>query len=100
MATAYIAEFRDLAYDQHGHPVPVGSCPPLAEQVVTFTASTQSTAFHSDTRFVRISADANCNLAFGSAPTATASNMEMQADTPEYFGVNGKDKVAIYDGTS
>ena len=73
---------------------------PAATQAVTFAASVQSTAFDDATRLVRVIADADVFLAFGAAPTATATAIKVPANTVEYFEVNAGDKVACYDGTS
>lgn len=100
MASMYIQEYRDIAKDEAGFVVQAGKEPAIATQKVTYTSSTASAAFHQDTRFVRITCDAEAHLAFGVAPTATANSMNMQADTPEFFGVVGGQKVAAYDGTT
>ena len=73
---------------------------PAATQAVTYTTSTQSTAFDDATRLVRVIADADVFLAFGAAPTATATAIKVPANTVEYFEVNAGDKVACYDGTT
>jgi len=73
---------------------------PAATQSVTYTSSTQSTAFDEATRLVRIVADAAVYLAFGANPTADATGIKLAADSPEYFEVNPGDKVACYDGTT
>ena len=40
-------------------------------QVVTFTTTTQSTAFAADTTMVRLYSDTDCFIEFGTNPTAT-----------------------------
>ena len=100
MAIIYISEYKNLARDESGQVIQAGQEPALATQAVTFTTSVASAAFNSLTRFVRISCNANANLSFGLAPTATATTMEVQADTPEFFGVIAGQKVAAYDGSS
>ena len=74
MANLYITEFRD-AVDG----VPLAG--PVAEQVVTFTTTTQSAALNGSTRLVRLMADANAHIAYGANPTATTSNMKVPANT-------------------
>jgi hypothetical protein len=100
MAVAYIQEYEKLAVDGSGFTIQAGKEPALASQAVIFTTSVASAAFQERTRFIRVSCNANANLAFGLAPTATATSMEVQADTPEFFGVIQGQKVAIYDGSS
>lgn len=73
---------------------------PGATQAVTYTTSTQSTAFDDATRIVRIIADADVYLAFGSSPTADANSIKLPANTVEYFEVDAGFKVACYDGSS
>ena len=59
--------------------------PPLAEQ--SLAMSSTSTAFNANTRLVRLCADESCRVAFGTAPTAGATSMKLQAGSTEYFGV-------------
>jgi len=73
---------------------------PGATQSVTYTSSTASAAFDLSTRLVRIIADADVFLAFGAAPTATATAIKLVANTAEYFEVDAGFKVACYDGTT
>lgn len=61
--------------------------PEIATQVVTFTTTTQSTAFNPSTSLVRIHTDAICSVAFGTNPTATTSSRRMTAGQTEYFKV-------------
>lgn len=105
MASLYITEFVRQARDGNGHLLPVGECPPIAQQKVTYTTSTASAAFNSATTFIRVKADADAHLAFAASPTADATDMQIEADVAEYFGVNRDDvatglKVAAYDGSS
>lgn len=88
MATLYVTEFAyaDIAVPEHGA-APVALQPPAAEQTVTFTTSTASSAFHATTRIVRLYASADCHILFGADPTATTSKMKLKADAAEYFAV-------------
>jgi hypothetical protein len=94
MATALITEAQGRM--KYGMPV----MHPDSTQSVTYTTTTQSTAFSTSTNLIRVIADADVYLAFGDNPTATASDIRVPANTAEYFGVNPGDKVACYDGTS
>jgi len=105
MATLNITEFRDLAFDSRGNPVPVGDLDTvLTSQNVTYTTSTQSATLDKRTRFVRVIADADCNIATGTNPTAAATDTRLEANVAEFFGVQPKGttgtKIAAYDGTS
>jgi hypothetical protein len=73
---------------------------PDSTQAVTYTTSTASAAFASSTNLIRVIADADVYLAFGAAPTATATAIRVPANTVEYFGVHAGQKVACYDGSS
>lgn len=94
MAKLYITEFNDLALDPSGVRPQVPQMPPVAEQVVTFTTTTQSAALNAATRFVRIIADADCHIAVGADPTATTSGMKLISGQAEYFGVTPGHKIA------
>ena len=102
MATAYITEYARLARDARDCDVPVGEEPAVATQKVTFTTSTQSTAFNAATRFVLIDFEDAGHVAFGTNPTATANSPKKAASSSQFFGLAGVGslKVAIYDGTS
>lgn len=100
MANLYITEFANLVTDEKGNLIPAGKMPPRAEQKVTYTTSSQSAAFNQQTELIRVIADADVHLKFGSNPTATAANILVKANAPEYFGVVPGQKVAAYDGSS
>lgn len=74
--------------------------PSIATQAITFTSAESSAEFNDSTRIVRIVSDAQCYVAFGASPTATANSMLMPAFGVEYFGVNPGDKISVYDGTT
>ena len=101
-ATCKISEYAVLATDSQNTTVPVAVEPAPVTQNITYTTSTQSTAFASTTRFIRIVCDAKAHFSFGANPTATASSPYLPADTPEYFGIRqtGSLEVAFYDGSS
>lgn len=94
MAKLWITEFQKMENANDIGGVPQVAKLPGTTQVVTFTTTTQSTAFAYNTRFVRVTADADCHIAYGSNPTATTSSLRMAAETVEYFGVNPGDKIA------
>ncbi len=88
MATLRIAEITGLANG------PLAEMPPAVQQVVTFTTSTQSAAV--TTRYVRVTSDADCVLAFGADPTAATATgaVGLSAGVAEYFGVTIGHKIA------
>ena len=78
MATLYINEYNSVLYDRAVIP----SEPAIATQTVAIgSSSAQSATFTQNTRFVLLSTDAICSVAFGSNPTATSSNIRLPADT-------------------
>ena len=102
MAVLFITEFARQGRDASGYRMVVPEEPPLANQTVNITASSvQSSAFNPLTKFVRIHTDAICSVSFGTAPTATATNMRMAANTAEYFSVplGASWKVAVITNT-
>ncbi len=96
MAKLYITEFTALPADGATFPaiMQLPSVPPAAEQVVTFTTTTQSAALNAATRFMRVIADADCHIAVGANPTATTSVMKLISGQAEYFGVTPGHKIA------
>lgn len=97
MAKLYVTEYQDLPRDAKGIAIVAGNEEDGGgvDQVVDFTAgATQSAAFAADTKFVRLHTDAICSLAFGANPTATTSKKRMAANTTEYYGVRGGQKVS------
>jgi len=97
MATLYIAEFER----PRNQWVNIANAPPIVEQTIAIGgASVASAAFNAKTALVRIHTDAICSIKFGAtAPTATATNMRLPADTIEYFSVNNNSFVAVITNT-
>lgn len=95
MATAYISEYLSVGIDAKGSQAQCAQEPSITTQTVTYTTATSSSAFNSQTSLIRITCDAKAHLSFGTAPTATTSHLQIQADTPEYFSVRPGDKVSI-----
>jgi hypothetical protein len=98
MAKAYISEYSVVPVIA-GRAVPTGSEPAIAEQVVSFTTTTQSAAFNAKTVFIRVHVDSICSYEFGTNPTATTSTPRMAAGSTEFFGVIGGHKVAFVTNT-
>ncbi len=95
MATLHISELVQLPTDYtRGALAQVAELPPVAQQVVTFTTSTQSSAINSGTRFVRVFASVACYIEVGANPTATSSSLPLAAGAAEYFGVAPGLKIA------
>ena len=63
-------------------------------------ASIASSAFGSQTEYVRIASATDFHIIFGGSPTATASHIFIPADQPEIFKVSPGEKVAALGGVS
>lgn len=99
MAKVYISEYTRMPTDTRV-PVPAGAEPAIATQTVAIGAgSVQSSAFNTNTRFIRLHTDAICSVKFGANPTATANDARLAANQTEFFGVNAGDKVAVITNT-
>lgn len=97
MAVLYVTELADLG-QAGGNSAPIAQLPVVAEQAITFTTHTESSAFNPATRYVRLHTDTVCFVKFGTAPTAiTATNLRLAANQTEYFAVpaNQSYKVSV-----
>ncbi len=71
--------------------------PALTSQTRTISGtSAQASALNARTRVVRLHADTDCYVLFGTNPTAiTAAGTKMIAGQTEYFGVAPSTKIAV-----
>ena len=88
MATLYVAEFATVGGTSN-FGVAGAQVPPIREQSVTISGSSVAvaSAFTTNTRFIRVHADAICSIAFGLTPTASVANMRFAANQTEYFSI-------------
>jgi hypothetical protein len=93
MATLWVTEYGEPATPR-GIVLPIAKEPRVANQTVTFTTTTQSSAFNTETRYVRIVSSADCHLEFGSDPTATTSTQKLLAGQEAWRSVVAGHKVA------
>lgn len=97
MAKAYITEFADLPTYNNGV---MAKWSRVVEQTpVTFTTSTQSAAFGTNTRYILFTADSIFSWTIGSNPTATTNSMRFAADTLYHIEVQPGDKIAFITNT-
>lgn len=89
----YVTEFAEFQRDA----APIAELPRVASQTVDFSGGvTNSSAFNSQTRYVRLLCDSRCSIRVTTAGTsATTSDLPMAADSPEYFKVYPGDKVSV-----
>lgn len=100
-ADCYVLEFNELSRDQWSNRMDLANLSlAVAEQKVTYTTTTQSAAFNTNTRYIRVVCTATAHFNVEEDPSATANDSYVTADVPEYFGVNPGDKIAFYDGSS
>lgn len=98
MATLYITEYEHLAMTFE--PSQIAKEPRVTGQTVAIGgSSTQSSAFNTRTRFIRVHTDAICSFVISTSPTAAATDARMAASTTEYFGVTPGDKLAVITNT-
>ncbi|MBP8292862.1 MAG: hypothetical protein KAX65_08815 [Caldilineaceae bacterium] len=99
MANLHITEFstqaRDTAFGSAL--VPAAQMPPVAEQTLAIgaTSAACTNAFNAATRFICLTAKADCHIQIGAAPVATASMRPLTAGNDYYFGVTPGHKVAV-----
>lgn len=83
--------------DQSGYPVPcLRPIPGTGINVDGTSGSAQSAAL--DAKIIRIAANSDINILFGSNPTALTTSCKMFAGSTEYFKFNSGDKVAVLGG--
>lgn len=99
MAICLVTEFSNAQQDSQGRNIPVAKSE-LTTQTITYDAPAQSAAFSEGCKFVRIIADADVYVKFGTDPTAANPGIRLPADTVEYFGAEQGMKISCYDGTT
>lgn len=87
MANLYIQEYSKIGFENNKRVLPFAQEPAITSQKLTFTTTTASNAFASETKFIRVLADADAHINFGAAPTSTVANMLIKSGIAEYFGV-------------
>lgn len=87
MGILYITEYADVGRDQNGNLAPVAMLPPLNQQAITFTTSTQSAVLNAQTRLVRLHTDSICSFRAAVNPTAVTTDARLAANQTEYFAV-------------
>lgn len=95
MSSLYIEEYESILIDPA-----TGTLVPMVDRFVTAqsipldaTSSVSGQTFP-QTRFVAITADADCRFAIGASPDATASMRYLSAGQTRFFRVYGGEKVS------
>ena len=97
MSILNITEFDAL--DAHGR----GKNPAVTTQNVSYTTTAASVAFNPRTKWIRVVADADAHIRFGTGtPAAVVTDTRVPADTERYFNIDRGDdvKLAVYDGST
>lgn len=98
MAKVYVSEYARGTLTS-GSFMPSAEEPALASYVLDTAGTHLSATFNADTRFVRVHTDGIISYKFGTAPTATTSDMRMAANQTEYFGVVKGHKIDVVANT-
>ena len=90
MALLYVSEYEAMGHERRGILVPAPKEPALLDQTpIDFTAGeVKSAVFSEGCRYVLLTADADCHIAFGSNPTATTSHKPLWAKMYAGFAVD------------
>ena len=76
---------------------------PITHQTITMDSSSPASVQvtpNASTEYVRICAESDFHIAFGSSPTASVSTMFIPADQPEIFKVEPGTKIAALGSAS
>ena len=98
MSKINIAQFNEVSATSRGSLLCAETPQVKSEDFTTSGSSAQSTAFDSQTRFIRVISDVNVRISIGGNPTALATDIAIRADSPEYFGVSAGSKIAFIEG--
>lgn len=97
MSKLYIAEYARIAYAPYQVPlmIPSEEEPSHDQTPVDFSGGhAESAAFQRTTKFIRIWADEDCCVVFGSAPVATTNSKPLAAKTEMWVSVKQGTKVS------
>jgi hypothetical protein len=89
MALLYVFEYQEMGRGMSGNIVPAPHEPSVVNHTpIDFTAGeAKSVAFGANTRYVLITADADCHILFGADPTATTTDKPIWEKLYAGFGV-------------
>jgi hypothetical protein len=92
----YITEYSSMAIDGRNSVIPAPITPPLAEQCIEVgLSSTESEPFQGSTKFIAVSPDEACCIAFGVHPEATNVAHRIFAGETRYYGVHQGHRLAV-----
>ena len=74
--------------------------PGTTQKLTTNNSSTASSAFGSQTEYIRVVGDANCHFVLGASPTASATSALLPSGEIEILKVSPGEKIAVFHGSS
>lgn len=95
MATLKIREYSRIGDVYPGGNAPVAQEPGLDQPALTFSATTQSSAFADSTKYIGIKADVAFCYVIAKNPTATSNAIDVAGNTIIYLGVSPGYKIAV-----
>lgn len=100
MPKLYISVYEHVARDMVNTPIPIPQTPPLAEDWVEITTeSKQSCVFEDRARFIMVSTEIPCCLAFGDDPVAEISYHPLSPGVDRWYGVRPGHRLAVIEYT-
>jgi hypothetical protein len=98
MSKVYVTEYSAMPSLGGGAQPQIAPEPPLASQVIDFTAGVASITLGAQTRYVRLQNDAICSMSF-TGTNATTSDARSPAENVEYKGVQPGSKISAITNT-
>jgi hypothetical protein len=100
MPKLYISVWEHVARDAVNTPIPIPQTPPLCEDWVEITTeSRQSHVFDERARFITVTVDVPCCLAFGEDPEAEISYHPVMPGVEKWYGVRSGHRLAVIEYT-
>jgi hypothetical protein len=97
MTKVYISEYATIP-NVGGVIVQIPSEPPLATQVIDYTAGVATITLGTGTHYVRLNNDSICSMSF-TGTNATTSDARSPAETVEFKGVQPGSKISAITNT-
>ena len=96
MSRIYISEYSRLGLDFTGAVIDAPMAPAVAEQSLEIMHEERiSSFFNSATRFIIITADADCCIAIGSTPKANPRMHKVHSGETRRYGVSHEHRLAV-----
>jgi len=96
MTKVYVSEYANVPSTPAGIQVPAE--PPLATQIIDYSAGVATVTLGAQTRYVRLQNDSICSMSF-TGTSATTSDARSPADSIEFKGVQPGSKISAITNT-